>query len=102
MITRRFPVAFALASLTAAIGCASSPSVEGEIVLGERDAARIEARIRRVLAMSPGVRPEYISVVEPDGLAPVETVDGGTVVAIAARIGSTRLIDNIILGEGLG
>lgn len=69
---------------------------------GERDAARIEARMRRVLEMSPGVRLEYISLAEPEGLAPVETVDGGTVVALAARVGSTRLIDNIILEEGLG
>ncbi len=69
---------------------------------GERDAARIEARMRRVLEMSPGVRLEYISLAEPQGLAPVEMVDGGTVVALAARVGSTRLIDNIILEEGLG
>ena len=69
---------------------------------GERDAARIEARMRRVLEMSPGLRLEYISVAEPEALSPVEAVDGGTVVAIVARVGSTRLIDNIILGEGLG
>jgi len=69
---------------------------------GERDATGIEARMRRVLEMSPGVRLEYISLAEPEALAPVETVDGGTVVALAARVGSTRLIDNIILEEGLG
>jgi pantoate--beta-alanine ligase len=69
---------------------------------GERRASQIEARMREVLAMSPGVRPEYISITEPTALAPVETVDGGTVIAIAARVGGTRLIDNIILGEGLG
>ena len=58
--------------------------------------------MREVLAMSPGVRPEYIAVTEPIALAPVETVDHGTVIALAARVGGTRLIDNIILGEGLG
>jgi pantothenate synthetase len=58
--------------------------------------------MRAVLAMSPGVGPEYIAVTEPTALARVETVDHGTVVALAARVGSTRLIDNIILGEGLG
>jgi pantoate--beta-alanine ligase len=52
--------------------------------------------------MGPGVRPEYIAVTEPITLAPVETVDGGTVIALAARVGTTRLIDNVILGEGLG
>jgi pantoate--beta-alanine ligase len=69
---------------------------------GERRAARIEAVMREVLAISPAVRPEYIAVAEPTALAPVETVDDGTVVALAARVGGTRLIDNIILGEGLG
>jgi pantoate--beta-alanine ligase len=68
---------------------------------GERSAERIEARIREELAMSPGIRAEYIAVTEPDTLAPVEVVDGGTVIALAARVGATRLIDNIILGEGL-
>ncbi|HET7422201.1 MAG TPA: pantoate--beta-alanine ligase [Gemmatimonadales bacterium] len=68
---------------------------------GERGADRIEARMRDVLAMSPGVRPEYIAVTEPTTLAPVEVVDGDTVIALAARVGATRLIDNIILGEGL-
>jgi len=69
---------------------------------GERRASRIEARVREVLAMSPGVRPEYIAVTESTALAPVETVESGTVIALAARVGGTRLIDNIILGEGLG
>jgi pantoate--beta-alanine ligase len=69
---------------------------------GERRAGRLEARMREVLAMSPGVRVEYIAVTEPTALAPVESVDDGTVIALAARVGSTRLIDNIILGEGLG
>jgi pantoate--beta-alanine ligase len=68
---------------------------------GERRADRIEARVREVLAMSPEVRPEYIAVTDPETLAPVEVVDGGTVIALAARVGATRLIDNIILGEGL-
>jgi pantothenate synthetase len=45
---------------------------------------------------------EYISIAEPEGLAPVDTADERTVVAIAARIGGTRLIDNIILAEGTG
>jgi pantoate--beta-alanine ligase len=69
---------------------------------GERRASQIEARVRAVLAMYPGVRPEYIAITEPTALTPAETVDGGTVIAIASRVGTTRLIDNIVLGEGLG
>jgi pantoate--beta-alanine ligase len=45
---------------------------------------------------------EYIALVDPDTFAPVTTVDGRTVVALAARVGGTRLIDNIILAQGLG
>jgi pantoate--beta-alanine ligase len=68
---------------------------------GERSAARIEARMRRFLAALPAVRVEYIAVAEPESLAPVTEVGEDTVVAIAARVGPTRLIDNIVLGEGV-
>jgi pantoate--beta-alanine ligase len=69
---------------------------------GETDAARLEAAMRQHLAMYPGVRVEYISVTDPETLAPISTVDAGTIIAMAARVGPARLIDNIILGEGLG
>ena len=68
---------------------------------GERDASAIEAAMRARLAMFPGVRPEYISLVEPEALHPVAEALPGTIAMIAARVGSTRLIDNIILGQGL-
>ena len=69
---------------------------------GERETSRLEERMRRVLEAEPGVRVEYIAIVEPEGLSPISTADGRTIVAIAARIGSTRLIDNINLAQGLG
>jgi pantoate--beta-alanine ligase len=69
---------------------------------GETRASELESRMRRSLEMSPGVRLEYIAVAEPTALAPVDQVDANTVVALAARLGRTRLIDNIILGEGIG
>lgn len=69
---------------------------------GERQASVIEEHVRRELRMQPEVAPEYIAVVEPEGLTPVATVEGRTVVAIAARVGGTRLIDNIRLDQGLG
>jgi pantoate--beta-alanine ligase len=68
---------------------------------GERSAAQLEARVRRFLAAFPEVQVEYIAVAEPEALAPVEEVRESTVVAIAARVGLTRLIDNIVLGEGV-
>ena len=68
---------------------------------GERQAAALEATVRRTLVTEPAVQVEYVAVAEPRALAPAETADADTVVALAARLGRTRLIDNIILGEGL-
>ena len=68
---------------------------------GERNAAAIEARMRRFLEAYPDVQVEYIAVAEPEALAPAPTVSATTVVALAARVGLTRLIDNIVLGEGV-
>ena len=69
---------------------------------GERNAAALLGTVRRVLATEPTVEVEYVAIVEPAALAPLETVGADTVVALAVRLGRTRLIDNIILGQGLG
>jgi pantoate--beta-alanine ligase len=66
---------------------------------GERDAARLTARVATILAAEPGVEVDYIAVAEPTALAPVSEASPGTVLAVAARLGSTRLIDNVILEE---
>jgi pantoate--beta-alanine ligase len=68
---------------------------------GERQAAALQATVRRTLATEPAVKVEYVAVAEPTTLAPVETVEADSVVALAVRLGRTRLIDNIILGAGL-
>jgi pantoate--beta-alanine ligase len=66
---------------------------------GERDAARLGQRVAAVLAAGEGLSPDYIAVIDPVRLEPVQTAPVGTVIAVAARVGSTRLIDNIVLGE---
>jgi pantoate--beta-alanine ligase len=65
---------------------------------GERDAAAI-ARVGRAAMAELGVEPEYFALVRPDDLRPVQTLDdhGEVLVAVAARVGPTRLIDNAIL-----
>ena len=68
---------------------------------GETSAKGLVARIRQELAKEPSVTVEYISIADPEALAPVDSVDERTVVSLAARIGGTRLIDNIKLGEGI-
>ncbi|MBX6363235.1 MAG: pantoate--beta-alanine ligase [Gemmatimonadetes bacterium] len=64
---------------------------------GERDAARLLATMRDILDAEPAVRPQYVELVDPATLEPVTTAVPGTVAAIAAFVGSTRLIDNVVL-----
>ncbi|HWG09084.1 MAG TPA: pantoate--beta-alanine ligase [Solirubrobacteraceae bacterium] len=63
---------------------------------GERSAqALLEAACAAMLAR--GVEPEYLELVDPETLLPCERLEGETLLAVAARIGQTRLIDNAIL-----
>ena len=45
-----------------------------------------------------GVEPEYLELRSAADLSPVERVNGSTLLAVAARVGRARLIDNTILG----
>ncbi|MGE5927186.1 MAG: pantoate--beta-alanine ligase [Gemmatimonadota bacterium] len=67
---------------------------------GERGADALAAVVRRELEAGGTIAVDYIAVVEPERLTPVVEALPGTIVAIAARVGSTRLIDNVILGPG--
>jgi pantoate--beta-alanine ligase len=69
---------------------------------GERRVPVLEQVMRQELSREPEVGVEYIAIVEPETLNPVDLADTRTVVAIAARVGGTRLIDNIRLARGLG
>jgi pantoate--beta-alanine ligase len=43
------------------------------------------------------VEPEYLALVAPDTLVPVDRIDGPVLVALAARVGPARLIDNTLI-----
>ena len=64
---------------------------------GERTAARLIAAAMEVLARVPQVALDYFEIVDPETLDPVEQVSQRTLVAVAAYVGSTRLIDNTVL-----
>ena len=68
---------------------------------GVRRTSLLEAEMREVLSMHPGIAVEYIAVVSPVNLEPVSEAAADSVVVVAGRVGRTRLIDNVILGEGL-
>ncbi|MGA2459131.1 MAG: pantoate--beta-alanine ligase [Terriglobales bacterium] len=64
---------------------------------GERSAGKLISAAKEVFASEPQVVLDYFEIVDPDALDPVERVSRRTLVAVAARVGSTRLIDNIVL-----
>ncbi len=66
---------------------------------GEADARVLERRGWSALA-APGITPEYVALVDEE-CRPVARAGAQGVVVTAARIGSTRLIDNVVLGEGV-
>jgi len=49
------------------------------------------------LAEEPSVRLDYFEIVSPDTLDPVADIKLGALVAVAAYVGTTRLIDNLLL-----
>jgi pantoate--beta-alanine ligase len=65
---------------------------------GERRAAELQAAGERVLAAEPGIRVDYLALVDPSHLRRVTEAAPGTIAIVAARVGATRLIDNMILG----
>jgi pantoate--beta-alanine ligase len=66
---------------------------------GEASAAALARRGLDVLRQ-PGVSPEYVALVD-ERLQPLERVTAASVVVVAARVGKTRLIDNVVLGDGV-
>ncbi len=72
---------------------AALDSAQAAFAAGNRDAGALAAAARS--AMAPfGVEPEYLELVDPDTLTPLTTIDGAALVAVAADVGGTRLIDN--------
>jgi len=74
------------------------------VAKGIRDSGKIAAAIKNILiSQKSGPVPviDYVAVVDLESLLPVRTIsrDARTLIALAARIGKTRLIDNVIIGR---
>ena len=65
---------------------------------GERNAARLDAIARAHRAEHGIDEVDYVAIADPNTLEPVTQAEVGSIVALAARVGRTRLIDNVILG----
>ncbi len=71
--------------------------VEENFCAGERNAARLISAAREIAPQEPQVRLDYFEIVDPDTLDPVEQIQQPALVAVAAYVGTTRLIDNVLL-----
>ena len=84
---------------------AALTDVREQFEAGERDADVLRAAARHVLESVAHIEIEYVSIADLADLAELQTVGSGALVALACRLGTTRLIDNVLLGDarlGLG
>lgn len=71
--------------------------LQAQFQAGEKNAANLIAAAREVFAHEPEVRLDYFEIVDPDTLDPIEQISRKALVAVAAYVGSTRLIDNVVM-----
>ena len=67
---------------------------------GERDPQVVLNAMRAIIDQAGPARIEYVSVVDPDSMQPVDRIERAVLVALAVRIGPTRLIDNLLVDPG--
>jgi pantoate--beta-alanine ligase len=73
-------------------------AADREVAAGRRDARTVLAAASDELE-AHGIEPEYLELRSADDLSPADRVNGRTLLAVAARVGRARLIDNVILGD---
>jgi len=62
---------------------------------GERSSEVVQKKVLDLIRQQPLVRLEYLAIVDPENLQEVKEITGSTLIAIAAWVGKTRLIDNL-------
>lgn len=66
------------------------------IEAGEKNAAKVREAIIKNMETEPLAKVDYVEIVDPENLEPVDTIDAPVLVATAVYIGKTRLIDNVV------
>jgi pantoate--beta-alanine ligase len=74
--------------------------VENSFEHGERNIARLIETGKRIFCEEPNARLDYLEIVDPETLEPLSALDRTALVAVAAFVGTTRLIDNVLLNPG--
>ena len=64
---------------------------------GQRNSQKLIDAMSDILTQSPQIQVEYINIVDPNTLCDIDSIAEKALVAIAAKIATTRLIDNIII-----
>ncbi len=64
---------------------------------GKRESSEIIAEMRKILEQDGRVKIEYVEAVDAQSLEKLQTISGKALIAVAAKVGTTRLIDNILL-----
>jgi len=72
-------------------------SARDRLATGERRAEELRRTMVQVLTAEPLVRVDYVSVADPRTLSELDVVGGPALLSLAARLGSTRLIDNLLV-----
>ncbi len=72
-------------------------TVQQEVERGEHDSTKLLARALHTFGAEPAVQVDYCRIVDPETLEDIPDVHQGALVAVAARVGTTRLIDNLLL-----
>ena len=72
-------------------------AIQAAFARGERDSSALEATGLKILSRE-SIEPDYLAIVDPETLSSVVAASAGCIVLVAARVGPTRLIDNITLG----
>ena len=72
--------------------------VAGAFRQGESDPERLESAVRDALRQVEGPQVDYVAVVDDTTLSRPDRARPGNIVAVAVKLGSTRLIDNVVLG----
>ena len=67
--------------------------------VGEHSASTLLAAARELILAEPAADIDYLELRDSASLAPVDLVSDTTLLALAVKIGTTRLIDNTVLGE---
>jgi len=75
-------------------------AIQAAAEAGEYDTAKLIEIGKQVIAEEPGARLDYFAIVDPDTLDPIPDVSRDALLAVAAYVGPTRLIDNVVLASG--